>query len=82
VVSRFAPVLYMPVPLACLFALIAAGCIGYQYYTTFLCGEEKKEASLISLKVEDIPSNGAKDQEAESLEEIFKQAKRNTELAR
>lgn len=87
VVSRFSPVLYMPVPLACLFALIAAGCIGYQYYLTFLCVERydehsKKETPILtSLKIEETPVV-PKDQEFETLEEIFKQAKRGTELAR
>jgi len=81
VISRFSPVLYMPVPLACLFALIASTCVGYQYYLVFHWSEtpnNSKEARVeegLMMIMEQPP-------EHDSLEEIFKQAKRKTELSR
>ena len=30
-ISRFAPVLYLPAPVALLFSVVASGCVGYQY---------------------------------------------------
>ena len=81
-ISRFSPVLYMPVPLACLFTLIASACVGYQYYLAFHRSEPAIKEAPGSSKELIRMEEGTEQPEPDSLEEIFKQAKRKTELSR
>lgn len=48
-IARFCPVLYMPQPLAVVFAVVAAGALGFQYYLMFIRGKRAEYEPDIEL---------------------------------
>jgi hypothetical protein len=48
-IARFCPVLYMPQPLAVVFAVLASGALGYQYYLVFIRGRRAEHVADIEM---------------------------------
>ena len=72
-IARFAPILYMPTAVAFLFGVMAAACVAYQYYKTFV---EPATKDLES-GPKDPPQPERLDtiEEEQDLEEIFRKAR-------
>ena len=72
-IARFAPILYLPTAVAFLFGVMAAACVAYQYYKTFV---EPATKDLES-GPKDPPQPERLDtiEEEQDLEEIFRKAR-------
>lgn len=82
-IARFAPVLYMPPPLAVLFAVLAAAALGYQYYRLFMQDKRGEYSDIEMAHVaqdDDMPRTEGLpviQEEPPELEEMFRLAKQS-----
>ena len=83
-IARFCPVLYMPQPLAVVFAVLSAGALGYQYYLVFIRGRRAEHVSDIEMGhvAQDTPVPAPEklpviQESLEEYEEMFRLAKQS-----